>query len=70
MKRRNRYNTIDKSDFTFDLQKQGIYKVTYTSPITLKSWSKTITDMTIIDLTKNEEYPKIKDLTTLKKLVK
>ena len=61
---------MDIRDFTFEFKGAGHYKVTYTSPKTGKQWSKTITDMTIIDVTKNCENPKKKDLNHLKFMVK
>ena len=61
---------MDIRDFTFEFKGAGHYKVTYTSPKTGKQWSKTITDMTIIDDTKNCENPKKKDLNHLKRMVK
>lgn len=57
-------------DFSFKFAGYGHYKVTYTSPKTGKQWSKLITDMEIIDATKNAEYPKRKDLDLLKQMVK
>ena len=62
--------TISTSDFTFEFKSYGHYQVTYTSPITGKQWTKLITDMTLIDATKNCDNPKIKDLEFLKKIVK
>ena len=61
---------IEKSDFTFLFAGYGHYKVTYQSPITGKKWAKVIDDMPLIDATKNEDYPKRKDLEILKRLVK
>jgi predicted alternative tryptophan synthase beta-subunit len=61
---------ITKSDFIFQFAGYGHYRVSYQSPITGKKWINVIDDMTIIDKTKNEETPKIKDLETLKKIVK
>jgi len=63
-------NKISISDFHFKFAGYGHYTVTYTSPVTGKQWKRTITDMTIIDATKNEDEPKIKDLNHLKKIVK
>ena len=57
-------------DFRFEFTGHGHYKVTYTSPATGKQWSKTISDMTIIDDTKNADEPKRKDLEELKRKVK
>lgn len=59
-------NKIRISDFTFSPSGHGHYKVTYTSPVTGKSWTATINDMTLIDATKNADEPKRKDLETLK----
>lgn len=57
-------------DFNFQVAGYGHYKVTYTSPATGKQWSTTISDMTIIDATKNAEEPKLKDLEALKWMCK
>lgn len=48
----------------------GHYKVTYTSLITGKKWTKITSDMPLIDATKNADEPKIKDLNTLKNVCK
>lgn len=61
---------INITDFAFSLAGYGHYKVTYTSPKTGKQWNKLITDMHIIDATKNTENPKHKDLELLKQVVK
>jgi len=60
----------EKSDFQFTFSGFGRYIVTYTSPKTNKKWSRIITDMSIIDATKNEEYPRLKDLNELKLIIK
>lgn len=57
-------------DFTFLPAGYGHYKVTYTSPTTGKSWSRTIDDMPLIDATKNADEPKRKDLNILKRKCK
>lgn len=57
-------------DFTFRTAGHGHYKVTYTSPTTGKSWSRTIDDMSLIDATKNAVEPKRKDLNILKRKCK
>jgi len=57
-------------DFTFRTAGYGHYKVTYTSPTTGKSWSRTIDDMHLIDATKNADEPKRKDLNILKRKCK
>jgi hypothetical protein len=59
-----------KSDFYFLFVGHGMYKATYTSPKTSKKYAQIITDMEIIDLTKNEDSPKLKDLNTLKRICK
>lgn len=61
---------IELQDFHFEFSGYGHYKVTYTSPITGKKWSKIITNMMLIDATKNEENPKIKDLNQLRRICK
>jgi hypothetical protein len=63
-------NTIKLSDFDFTFNGYGHYKVTYTSPLTGKKWDKIISNMGIIDKTKNCDYPLIKDLKLLKSIVK
>lgn len=63
-------NTISLSDFYFKFSGYGHYNVTYTSPNTGKSWTKTINDMPLIDLTKNAEQVKKVDLQHLKRVVK
>lgn len=62
--------TILLSDFRFIPTGYGHYKVTYTSPVTGKSWTATTNNMPLIDLTKNADEPKRKDLEKLRKLVK
>lgn len=59
-----------KSDFDFSIVSYGRYKVTYTSPTTGKKWSCQVTDMEVIDGTKNEDRPKQKDLEILKRWCK
>lgn len=54
------------TDFNFQIEGYGRYKVTYTSPSTGKQWSTIINDMTIIDATRNSDKPKQKDLDALK----
>lgn len=59
------------NDFRFEFTGYGHYKVTYTSPTTGKQWTKTITDMPLIDATKNaDDEPKRCDLETLKRVCK
>lgn len=59
-----------RADFYFQFAGAGHYKVTYTSPQTKKQYSKLITDMPLIDLTKNTDEPKTADLNHLKRVVK
>lgn len=61
---------ISKSDFTFISSGYGHYKVMYQSPITGIVWAKIIDDMTLIDCTKNEEYPTQENLQRLKRTIK
>lgn len=61
---------IQLSDFNFQLSGYGHYRVTYTSPVTGKQWSTEISDMTLIDTTKNADDPKTKDLNALKWMCK
>lgn len=61
---------ISLYDFTFEFAGHGHYKVTYTSPVTGKEWSRTTSDMQLIDATKNADEPKRKDLEELKRFVK
>lgn len=62
--------TIKISDFNFQPSGHGHYKVTYTSPLTNKSWMRTTSDMRLIDLTKNSDEPRKSDLIILKKMCK
>ena len=59
---------IQITDFRFKFTGYGHYQVTYESPVTGKEWKKTISDMTLIDATKNSDNPKQKDLKWLKNL--
>ena len=58
------------SDFNFQFSGYGHYRVSYTSPAPGKQWSTVIDDMTLIDVTKNADEPKRKDLEALKRLCK
>lgn len=58
------------TDFRFEFTGYGHYRVTYTSPTTGKQWSMTTNNMPLIDATKNEDFPKQKDLESLKRLCK
>ena len=58
------------TDFTFVSSGYGHYKVTYTSPTTGKQWTKTTSNMPLIDATKNADEPKQRDLNELKRFLK
>lgn len=57
-------------DFQFKIVGYGLYKVTYTSPVTGKQWSAKTNDMSLIDAIKNADEPKRRDLETLKWICK
>ena len=61
---------ISINDFKFLLDGYGHYKVKYISPVTGKIWFAKINDMQLIDLTKNSDNPKQKDLKRLKEKIK
>jgi hypothetical protein len=61
---------ISISDFTFVVVGYGHYKVTFKSSITGKEWTKTTSDMPLIDATKNADEPKRVDLERLKRFCK
>ena len=63
-------NSIKLSDFSFQFSGYGHYKVTYTSPVTGKSWTTTTNNMPLIDATKNADEPKKVDLNELKNVCK
>lgn len=62
--------SITITDFNFQFNGYGHYKVNYTSPITGKTFTAIINDMTIIDDTKNSDSPTKKSLNSLKQIVK
>jgi hypothetical protein len=62
--------TISLSDFGFQFSGYGHYNVTYTSPVTGKSWTAATNNMPLIDATKNADEPKKKDLEILKRVAK
>lgn len=69
-KTNNMKKSIQLSDFNFKFAGYGHYQVTYTSPVTLKSFTITTNNMSIIDDTKNADEPKKSDLLQLKKICK
>lgn len=60
----------DLNCFSFRLVGSGHYKVTYTTPCRGDYWIALITDMTLIDATKNAEYAKGVDIQHLRDAVK
>jgi hypothetical protein len=63
-------NKILITDFKFLPSGYGQYKVKYISPVTGKIWFARVNDMQLIDLTKNSDNPKQKDLKKLKEKIK
>lgn len=63
-------NKISITDFTFQFAGYGHYKVTYTSPVTYEKFTKTTSNMPLIDATKNSDSPKVCDLNQLKRICK
>lgn len=64
------YRRLSINDFQFKPTGYGRYEVTYTSSKIGKQWKTTITDMSLIDDTKNAEEPRQFDLRRLLHLVK
>ena len=64
------YQRLSINDFRFKPAGYGRYEVTYTSPKIGKQWKTHITDMSLIDDTKNAEEPRQVDLRKLLYLVK
>ena len=60
----------DLSCFRFVLLSAGHYSVTYTTPRRGDFWQCLVTDMTIIDNTKNAEWTKRVDIERLRNYVK
>lgn len=67
---RKDFNKTEMEDFSFHFKGAGHYQVTYTSPNTGCYWVALITDMTIIDATKNADCPLRKDMNHLKDVCK
>lgn len=61
---------ISISDFSFSPSGFGHYNVKYTSPITNKCYTTITNNMPLIDVTKNSDNPKVKDLVELKRICK
>ena len=64
------YQRLSINDFRFKPTGYGRYEVTYTSPKIGKQWKASITDMKLIDSTKNADEPRQFDLRRLLYLVK
>lgn len=60
----------DLSQFTFTFAGAGHYYVTYTTECRHDYWKALITDMEIIDATKNAEWVKSSDIRHLRDVVK
>ena len=65
-----KYRKPHITDFRFLQAGHGHYKVTYTSPVTNKSWVNIVHDMTLIDDTRNADNPRMDRLMDLKRTVK
>ena len=61
---------INIRQFDFERISNGSYRVTFHCPKRGDSWIATIREMPLIDLTKNAETPKQKDLRHLRDRVK
>lgn len=61
---------LDLSGFSFEFVGYGHYKVTYQTPIRGDWWTAVISDMKLIDSTKNSDSPKVKDIKSLREIVK
>ena len=57
-------------DFTFKMRGYGHYHVTYTSPVTGKTWNCVTDNMDLIDRTKNADNPTQVELNALKRRCK
>lgn len=61
------YNAISLTDFSFVKDSCGHFFVRFTSRNTRKSWVALVTDMTMIDSTRNSEDPRRADLVRLRR---
>lgn len=57
-------------NFSFQYANYGIWKVTYISPKTGERWSAGVSDLDLIDRTKNTRFPKEADLMKLGRICK
>lgn len=60
----------DLSRFKFRFVGSGHYKVWYITPVRGDYWVAFVTDMTLIDATKNAEHAKVADIEHLRNVVK
>lgn len=56
--------------FSFQYANYGIWKVTYTSPTTGERWSAGVSDLDLIERTKNARFPREADLWKLGRICK
>ena len=61
---------ISTSDFSFLFSGYGLYKVSYTSQTTGKSYTKVISNMYLVDMVKGNWDAKLVHLNELKRLIK
>ena len=59
----------DLSNFTFEFAGYGHYRVTYTTPKRGDYWRATLSDMPLIDATKNADIAKATDIMLLRSIV-
>ena len=62
--------SLTKSNFKFLPSGYGCYRVTYTSNSGRVVISSRITDMCLIDCTKNSDNPRLKDLVSLRSAIR
>ena len=58
----------DLSQFSFNFSGYGHYRVVYTTPSMRYMYIATISDMTVIDATKNAECAKLDDILNLRRI--
>lgn len=58
------------NDFKFEMTGYGLYRVIYTTPVRGDYWSAIISDMLLIDNTKNAEEPTQSAMKWLRRSVK
>lgn len=67
---RRRYQKPQHTDFQFLPAGFGRYKVTYYSPVTNKSWSRYITDMSLVDDIKGNDSARVSRMYDLIRTIK